>query len=76
MHSSVRRPITRGGATSSVAGSFDVRRVSVSADVSTPGAITPPRKTPSRRDAVEGRGRAEVDDDRVAPDRAGSPRAC
>ena len=47
MHSSVRRPITRGGTVSSVAGSFDVRRVSVSADVRMPGAITPPRNTPS-----------------------------
>ena len=47
MHSSVRVPITRLGAMSSVAGSFDVRRKSVSADVRTPGAITPPRKTPS-----------------------------
>ena len=47
MHSSVRVPIVRAGATSSVAGSFDVRRNSVSADVRTPGVITPPRKTPS-----------------------------
>jgi hypothetical protein len=30
-----------------VAGSFDVRRNSVSAEVRTPGWITPPRKTPS-----------------------------
>src|SRR4030095_9093280 len=47
MHSSVRRPITRAGGEISVAGSLAVRRNNVSADVRTPGAITPPRNTPS-----------------------------
>src|ERR1035437_29131 len=47
MQSSVRRPITRSGATISVAGSLDVFRNSDSADMSTPGAMTPPKNTPS-----------------------------
>ena len=37
MHSSVRVPITFMGAMSSVAGSLEVRRKSVSAEVRTPG---------------------------------------
>ena len=47
MHSSVRRPITWGGARSSVAGSLAVRRVSWSAAVRSPGMITPPMKRAS-----------------------------
>src|SRR5690606_9286551 len=47
MHSSVRVPITLAGITSSVSGSFDVLVYNVSADDRTPGAITPPRNTPS-----------------------------
>jgi len=64
MHSSVRVPMTRAGATSSVAGSFDVRRKSVSAELRTPRAIT--EEDGVLRDAVESRGGAEVHDDRVA----------
>ena len=47
MHSSVRRPITRAGARSSVAGSLAVRRVSWSAAVRSPGMMTPPMKRAS-----------------------------
>ena len=48
MHSSVRRPITWLGGTSSVAESLAALRKSDSADTWTPGAMTPPRNTPSR----------------------------
>src|SRR6266700_3159309 len=47
MHSSVRRPMTRSGGTSSVAGSFAVPRISASAAVRLPGMMTPPRNRPS-----------------------------
>ena len=66
MHSSVRVPITRVGTMSSVAGSFDVRRVSVSADVQDARRDHAAEEDAVGRDAVEGRGGAHVDDDRVA----------
>ena len=66
MHSSVRVPITRAGATSSVAGSLDVRRNSVSAERAHAGRDHAAEEDAVLRDAVEGRRGAQVDDDRVA----------
>ena len=47
MHSSVRRPMTRAGGSNSVAVSLAVFRNSVSADICTPGEMTPPMNLPS-----------------------------
>src|SRR5436309_4296050 len=47
MQSSVRRPITRSGGVSSVAGSLAVLRMRASDAGRTPGMITPPMKRPS-----------------------------
>ena len=65
MHSSVRVPIARAGGTSSVAGSFDVRRKSVSAEVRRPGRDDAAEEDAVRGDAVVRRRGAEVDDDGV-----------
>ena len=66
MHSSVRFPMTCFGGTSSVAGSFEVRRVSVSADVRDPRHDHAAEEDAISGDAVECGGGAEIDADGVA----------
>ena len=69
------RPIAAPGSARSIRGSFAVRSESASIEISTPGAITPPRYSPRAGDDVEVGRRPEVDGDARAPTRSNAATA-
>ena len=56
-------PTTLAGFFTSTRDSLAARENSASAEIASPGAITPPRYSPLADDHVEGSGRAEIDHD-------------